>query len=419
MPLIQMNRTFQPKQFYRDLEELLHQDERVLSAEWYPWVAREIVARFGETLSIDSWRLYEEDIEGYAVTAQGNSRDSAVVGMLLPQVYAPIQLVLEHGTYIFDGTVAGQSSEIESRLGGGLESAALLLNTEPPRILAFGLRPGWERDNLDFTLNTLRNAINLRIRLHNFQMDREQAAEIQRSLLPDRTPPFPGFTMAGRSVPAETVDGDFFDFLLGNAETLLFSIGDASGHGIGAALLARDVVTGLRMGAESAVRITEVVARLNRVIARSRLSSRFASLFFGELDVDGSLAYVNAGHPPGWIFGEGRVERLRIGGTILGPLAEARFRRGWAHLSPGDALVVVTDGLLERVDASGKMFGDAGVERALASGPRGSAAEILANLFATADAHSRGRPVPDDTTAIVIAHAADAPSAPPPFVRRG
>jgi len=401
---------FQAKQFYRDLERLLHEAPGAGERAWYARVAREIVERFGSALFLASWRLYDEESDGFVLVA-GSTLDGDAE-LLVPRDYPPVQLVLEHGVYIFDASVEGLSRELEDRLGSGAESAALLLRGEPRRIVAFGLRPGWERDNLDFTLSTLRNAINLRTRIRDLKSDFEQAAEIQRSLLPDRLPDFPGFSLAARSVPAEAVGGDLYDFLPGDAETLALTIGDASGHGLAAALLARDVVTGFRMGYEGGLKISGVVGRLNRVISRSRLSSRFVSLFAGELDADGTLSYVCAGHPPALIVGAGAARPLEVGGTILGPVPDAAFRSGWARLRPGEVLVAVTDGLLERLDPVGRMFEEEGVERSVRRDLGRSAEEILRDLFDDCEEHAGGRRGADDATAIVVARGS-APAAAP------
>ncbi|MGH2571328.1 MAG: PP2C family protein-serine/threonine phosphatase [bacterium] len=397
-----VRQVFQPKQFYRDLERLLHETPSVTGeGDWFARVAREIVERFGTALFLASWRLYEEEPGGFVLTAGSTLRGDA--RLLVPGEYPPIRLVLKHGVYIFDATVEGSSPELEERLGSGPESAALLLRGEPRRIVAFGLRPGWERDNLDFTLNTLRNAIDLRTRLRHLKSEFEQAAEIQRSLLPDRLPELPGFSLAATSVPAEAVGGDLYDFLPGDAETIALTIGDASGHGLSAALMARDVVTGFRMGHAGGLKISEVVGRLNRVIALSRLSSRFVSLFAGELDSDGTLSYVNAGHPPALILGPGATRRLEVGGTILGPAPESAFRSGWARLRAGEVFVAVTDGMLERLDEAGRMFGEEGVERSVRRDLGRPAPEILRDLFADVWKHGGGRPGADDATAIVVA----------------
>lgn len=415
---------FQPKQFYRELEELLHRGSAsVLTDEWYTTLADQLMARFGGTLSLGNWRLYEEFEDGFRLEERGRGTGVASVESTesaasrnrgapsggvatATQSTAPpahemlaadslrLAAILDNGVYIFH---AGQwNSEAP-------DTGAMLLLSEPRRILSFELARGWQRDDLDFTLNTVRNAVNLRIRLESLNFDLQQAAEIQRSLLPESIPRFAGYSIAARSISAEQVGGDFFDFLPDpDPGSLRFAIGDASGHGLSAALMARDIVTGLRMGAEGSLKITEIVRRLNRVLSRSRLSSRFVSLFLAELGEHGDLFYVNAGHPHAWILGGGPPRRLDVGGTVLGPLDDATFRGGWARLEPGEALVVVTDGILEQPDHVGRLFGEEAVERCLTSLPGQSAPEMLDELYRAAREHGGSRPWTDDTSAVLI-----------------
>ena len=105
-------------------------------------------------------------------------------------------------------------------------------------------------------------------------------------------------------------------------------IGDASGHGLPAALLVRDIVTGLRMGLEKHLRMEYVFSKLNRVIHRSNLSSRFISVFYGELESNGNLSFVNAGHQPPLLFRKDRVLELRTGGTVIGALMKMSCTSG-------------------------------------------------------------------------------------------
>lgn len=400
---------FQAKKFYRDLDRLLHEEQgRALSTAWFSWLADEIVARFGEELHIDNGRLYEEGEGGYILVHGLRSRDPDSVGLRIRNDYPPLKLLLEHKVYIYDETVPGQSPELEGRLGG-LESAAFLVDGEPAHVFAYGLRPGWQRDDLDFALNTLRNAIDLRATVYGLQTDIEQAAEIQRSLLPEEPPELRGFSVAARSIPATRVGGDFYDFLGSDPDELVLAVGDASGHGLAAALLARDTVTGVRMGAERSLKATEIVRRLNRVISRSALSSRFVSLFYADLESNGNVFYVNAGHPAPWIVGERGVRRLTVGGSILGPVEGQQFRRGWAHVDRGDTMLIVTDGLLERMDASGDMFGDERAEAILREMHGQPANRILEKLLGAARKHGGRRPWQDDTTLVVISREARSP----------
>ncbi len=392
----------QPKVFYRELDRVLH-DINVGAGDpdWFCWIVGEIVDRFGKALSITSGRLYVEEDEGFRLEHDCGSLDPKVAGLLIPLDYRPLQLVLEHGVFIFDETVPGQSPELEKRLGG-IQSAALLVDAEPRRILAFGLAVGWERDHLDFALRTIRNSIRHRLADVGLKSDLAQAAEIQRSLLPRKLPELPGYRIAAASYAADTVGGDFYDFLPVAADILGIATGDASGHGLGAALLARDVVTGLRMGAERDLKITAMISRLNRVVSRSMLSTRFVSLFYGELEKNGNLFYVNAGHLEPWLFGARGLRRLELGGTILGPLLESTFHRGFAHVDRGDTLLVLTDGVIERRNLRGEMFGEEGVERIVREMHGAEANDILSRLIAASRDHGSGRPWADDTTAVVI-----------------
>jgi sigma-B regulation protein RsbU (phosphoserine phosphatase) len=230
-----------------------------------------------------------------------------------------------------------------------------------------------------------------------------EAAEIQASLLPDAAPSFPPFEMAHRSHPAEEVGGDFFDYRTVLSEEILgIAIGDASGHGLPAALLVRDVVIGLRMGLEKDLRIASVFQRLNRVIHESTLSSKFISVFYAELEKDGTLTYVNAGHPSPLLVSVTTVERLSVGGTVIGPLPEVRFKRGLAVLSPEACLVMCTDGILERPNAADEFYGENRLIETVRRNLNRPAADILGAVFKECESFGEHRPFDDDATLVVV-----------------
>jgi sigma-B regulation protein RsbU (phosphoserine phosphatase) len=138
------------------------------------------------------------------------------------------------------------------------------------------------------------------------------------------------------------------------------------------------------------------------VIHRSALSSRFVSVFYGELEANGNLVYVNAGHQPPLLLAGGHAQELAEGGTVIGPLPEARFRRGFAHLAPGGALVLSTDGIHERRDRAGRFFGHDGLAAVVRSRRGASAEQLLEAIFDAALAHGDGRPWEDDATLVVV-----------------
>ena len=229
-----------------------------------------------------------------------------------------------------------------------------------------------------------------------------QARAIQLSLLPDGRPRFADFDIAAISVPAQSVGGDLYDFIQVDADTLGIAIADSSGHGLPAALQARDVATGLRMGVARDFKLQRVVEKLNGIIHRSGLVTRFISLVFGELERNGNFSYINAGHPPALLLGPRGMSELSVGGMLLGPQEDAVYKLGFAHLDRGSVLAMVTDGVLERGVEGGDMFGPERVKAWLEDWPAGPAHEAIEDLLRRVNAHGDGRPLEDDVTALYV-----------------
>jgi sigma-B regulation protein RsbU (phosphoserine phosphatase) len=372
-----------------------------------------------ETFLEDSFANLKDDLRLRAGLLYAERRDEFALvkavgepGLPLAETLDPAQPTLaevkRHRVYIFRDPDADGSPH---RLGLLTRAAAagLLVGQRPLRhALFFLLADGWQVDELDFALNTIRASLDARLVDARVRGSFREAAEIQQSLLVEEPPRFPGYDLAARSLAAEEVGGDFYDFHPFNADMLGLAIGDASGHGLPAALLVRDVVTGLRMGIEKELKVAHVFEKLNRVIHRSRLSSRFVSVFYGELERDGNFVYVNAGHQPPILFfrhprpGQPGELELSVGGTVIGPLPEARFRRGFARIHPGEVLLMLTDGILERRDRSGEFFGldrVRGIVREMQAQP---AQAILDRVFEAALAWGEGRPWEDDATIVVV-----------------
>jgi sigma-B regulation protein RsbU (phosphoserine phosphatase) len=118
--------------------------------------------------------------------------------------------------------------------------------------------------------------------------------------------------------------------------------------------------------------------------------------------------YVNAGHQPPILFfrnprpGQPGELALTTGGTVIGPLPEAQFRRGFARVHPGEVLLMLTDGILERRDRAGEFFGLDRVRAIVREGQAQPAQAILDRLFESALAWGEGRPWEDDATVVVV-----------------
>jgi phosphoserine phosphatase RsbU/P len=355
-----------------------------------------------DDLHLQAGLLYaprRDDLE--LISTVGDLRGHAAREVIEPTL-VPLQLVFRHGVYIFADPGADDAPPRFGLLPPGA-SAGVAIGRRPNRyVVFFLLGAGWVREELDFALNTVRAALGSRLADERLRGGINEAAHIQQSLLMEEPPDFKGYEIAAHSVAAEEVGGDFFDYVPFDDELLGFSIGDASGHGLPAALQVRDVVTGLRMGLEKNLKVAEVFTRLNRVIHRSNLSSRFVSVFYGEIESGGNIVYVNAGHPPGLLFSGERVMELATGGTVIGPLAETRFRQGLARMDAGDVLVLCTDGILERRNRAGEFFDQARLQAVVREAQGQSAQAILDRVFEAARAFGHTRHWEDDATLVVL-----------------
>lgn len=365
----------------------------------------EVFDRFRDDLRLRGGLLYVERRDGFALLSRVGEIVGSPADDLDPDA-PPVVEVIEHRVYIF-----GEGDAAPKKLGLPPRAAAagLVVGRQPQRFCFFFLLDeGWDMAELDFALNTIRAALDARLADARVRGSFREAAEIQRSLLFETPPAFPGYDIACRSLATDEVGGDFYDFHDLGEDVYGLAIGDASGHGLPAALVVRDVVTGLRMGIEKELKIAHVFAKLNRVIHRSRLSSRFVSIFYAEMEADGNIVYVNAGHPPPILFfrdprpGRPGDQELSVGGTVIGPLPEVRFRRGFARLHPGEVLAMCTDGILERPDASGDFYGTERLRKAVLAHKNASASEILDRLFDEVKAHGDGRPWDDDATVVIV-----------------
>ena len=368
------------------------------------------LANLKDDLRLRAGLVYAERRDNFALVKSLGEPGTPVAETLDPAL-TPLAELARHRVYIFSSPEAAGSPQQLGFLPKGA-AAGLIVGQRPQRYaILFLLADGWQLEELDFALNTIRASLDARLVDARVRGSFREAAEIQQSLLVEEPPAFSGFELAARSLPAEEVGGDFYDFHDLGEGTLGLAIGDASGHGLPAALLVRDVVTGLRMGIEKELKVAHVFEKLNRVIHRSRLSSRFVSVFYAELERDGNLVYVNAGHQPPILFfrectpGKACEIELSNGGTVIGPLPEARFRRGFARLHPGEVLLMLTDGILERRDKNGEFFGDDRVRAVVREQQAQPAETILTKLFDAALSWGDGRPWEDDATIVVVKRA--------------
>jgi PAS domain S-box-containing protein len=231
------------------------------------------------------------------------------------------------------------------------------------------------------------------------------ARTIQQGLVPKAPPVLPGLEIVGASHPAQETGGDYFDFIPMSDGHWGIVIGDASGHGIGAALLVAETRAYLRAFALTDTDPGQVLDSVNQRLVEDITADHFVTLFLGRFHpLTRSLVYSNAGHLPAYILdGRGEVKLvLQSTGLPLGVGPTGAFPNSPAiRLEPSDLVFLLSDGIVEARASDGPLFGigrTLEVVRAHRHEPPG---EIIAALMHQVREWS-GSAQADDMTAIVI-----------------
>jgi len=339
-------------QVERTLEQIETSDSPIITVAQ---IAETIAANFRDELGITGGRVYEVRDDSYELVARFGLVHEGSLGIDVPLDYKPIELILENGIVVMDSTDPGVDPVLESRIGA--ERFCAITVGDDEYIISFNVSPALRREDILFSLNLIRYAINQKFRAQRFESLIVEAQRIQQSILPQRIPQYAGYDIWGRTVPAEIVSGDFYDFIPVSDNILGLAIADGSGHGLPAALVVRDVYMGLRMATDRDFKIVRTLEKLNHIIHRGRLTTKFVSLFYGELETGGILIYSNAGHnPPFLLRKNGKTELLVNGGPVMGPTPDATYTRGYAKLEAGDLLCLYTDGIIEAHDKKEQEF---------------------------------------------------------------
>ncbi|MGH9666675.1 MAG: PP2C family protein-serine/threonine phosphatase, partial [Bryobacteraceae bacterium] len=234
--------------------------------------------------------------------------------------------------------------------------------------------------------------------------DMEQAALIQRGLLPAAAPSLPGLDIAGHNASCRTVGGDYYDFLTYADGRVAILVADVAGKGMPAALLMSSLQARAQVIFEEPDDLAARVAKLNRVVSTKIPDNRFITFFICVVDPrTGELAYSNAGHnPPLLVRRDGRVEQLSDGGLILGILPAAIYRESRSRLEEGDIVVMFSDGVTEapRVD-SDEEFGEQRLAELVWKHRDASAAGIVHQVIEAVAAFTGGS-LSDDLTVVVV-----------------
>ncbi|MBX9627352.1 MAG: SpoIIE family protein phosphatase [Gemmataceae bacterium] len=242
------------------------------------------------------------------------------------------------------------------------------------------------------------------------QKEVELARAVQLGFLPQHPPEVPGYEFYSHYSPAQSIGGDYYDFIPLPGGRIAVVVADVAGKGVPAALLVAKLSSEARYGFLTAPDDpAKAVSLLNDQMIRGGLSDRFVTLAAVVLDPAANVArVVNAGHM------NPRLTRAAGGppvdaipdeatGVPLGVMAGYEYEASEVPLAPGDALTVCTDGVTESMDPHGKLFGPEAVDRVLgaADGPEAARPRKLGDrLVQAVRRHAAGRPQNDDIAVV-------------------
>ena len=241
-------------------------------------------------------------------------------------------------------------------------------------------------------------------KLFGMQEEVRLAAVIQSELLPGEAPSIPCYDIAGTSIPAQQVGGDYFDFIPVEGDTLAVCVGDVSGKGLPASLLMANLQATLRSQTLVDAAPNESIRRSNQLLYRSTDPEKFATLFYGILDfAKHKLTYSNAGHENPFLFGTNSSPgRLETGGTVLGVVENFPFEQDTVSMNPGDLLVIFSDGITEAFDVSDNQFGENQLAEVIKKHKNEPAETITNRIIEAVRQHAGAAPQADDLTLVVI-----------------
>src|SRR5262245_31908136 len=229
------------------------------------------------------------------------------------------------------------------------------------------------------------------------------AREVQVALSPTAFKQPDHFEVASHSIPSRYVGGDFYDLIPLKDGRWVIALGDVSGKGIAAALLAAMAQGVLQAQFASNLSLTEVIASLNKVLVQRTASNSFITLFCAVLDPEGHFTYINAGHNlPILARTNGNTEMLTTKSVVLGAFDFVNHEPRRTLLESGDLVVIYSDGVTEAVNSRNEMFGDERLERLVRENVNLSADGIKQRIVEELNIFTRGLPQGDDITLIVL-----------------
>ncbi len=234
------------------------------------------------------------------------------------------------------------------------------------------------------------------------ERDLDLAARVLRGLLPPPSQRFPGYEVARHYEGAGPVSGDYCDAVGTEDGSLYFAIGDVSGKGVAASMLMAHLHASLRALVPLNMPLDQLVARASSLFCESALPSHFATLVLGRASRAGEVEISNAGHVPPLIARGREIERVAPNGIPIGMFCDARFTVTHLRLTPGDTILLYTDGVNEARNGSGQEYGIDRLTGLLGRSTAQAAPDLVGALLRDLKTFRSGAAQADDITLMAV-----------------
>lgn len=240
--------------------------------------------------------------------------------------------------------------------------------------------------------------------LIKLQEEMRLAYDIQVNLLPKEQPDVEGYQIAGRSIPAKDVGGDYFDFIRMDDDRLSFCLADITGKGMPAALLMANLQATLRGQILDGKTCKDCVSFSNDLLYYNTPPNKFATLFSGMLDrKKDEITYCNAGHNNPILISENdSIARPDVGGLIVGITPSVPYDEATIKLNTNDILVIFSDGITEAMNKEEEEFDEPRLIDMIKKNKNMSSEELIELIFTEVNEFSKGQPQSDDMTIVII-----------------
>jgi len=236
------------------------------------------------------------------------------------------------------------------------------------------------------------------------EQDLELAGELQRALLPETNLQFAGWTVSYYYRPLGMVSGDYCDLIVhqNGVTRLFFALGDVAGKGVAASMLMSQLHAIFRTLTATDLTAQALVERASRIFCQTTMPTHFATLICGRADCSGEIELCNAGHCPALVGQPGKVTRLESSGVPIGMFCDGCYPPRTVKLTPGETLLLYTDGLSEARSPADEEYGENRLAELLARQSQLPPEDLIRACLGDLGNFTSGQPLFDDLTILAI-----------------